>query len=270
MTNSTEVYWEVAQLTDPSFSSALSLHTLAWAVKTFGGRRYVPVPKRGEDLLIPNRAGRRFLRKTRESQILTLSMWMVPLNPDGTTDDTKTLEQKLHQNWLNMLRFVDVDGQVLLKKRWWENGVLRSAVATAEFAGGLEPESTGLRQEFTMDFLLADPYFYESHSAVAVPSTIAVDGDSTTEHVIVTLSGGTNPTVGFPDGNYLQFVGALSGTVTINCLAGTAIRGSGAYVNGLIRRNPALDGWPVLRPGNNAITYSGGGSATVSYDAAWR
>jgi hypothetical protein len=269
MTNNTEVYWEVAQLTDPTFASALSLHTMAWSVATWGGRRFVPVPKRGEDRLIPNRTGRRFLQKTRESQVISLKMWMVPLNEDGSTDDTMTLEQKRDANWLHLLRTIDVDGQVYLKKRWWENGSLHSAIATAEFAGGMEPESQNLRQEFNIDFLLADPYFYEAHGAVPVGS-INVEGDSTTDHVVITLTGGTNPTVTFPDGNYIGLTGALAGTVTINLLAGTAIRTTGQYVNGLVRRNPAFSGWPVLRPGTNNLVLSGGGSATVSYDAAWR
>lgn len=272
MTNNTAIYWEIAQLDDPSFTDSLSLHTLAWSVSTFGGARYKPVPRRGDDVILPGRNGRRYLKKYRDAQVLSLHMWMVPLNPDGTSDDSMTLEQKLHGNWQTILRTVDVDGQFLLKKRWWENGSVHAAIGAAEFSSGMEPESSGFRQEFDLEVLMADPYFYESFPLTDLGTgDLTVQGDSSTDHITLAFTGGTNPKVTFPDGNYIRIDGTLSSTVTVDCHAATAIRSSdGRYVNGLLSHNPSIAGWPVLKPGAQHLSYTGGGSVEIAYDAAWR
>lgn len=262
MTNNTGLYWE---------ANGLSLHTYAWSVSTFGGRRYVPPNKRGEDLQFPFRKGRKYVRKTRDMQIQNLKMWMVPLSTDGTRDTGKTIDQKFHENWNTILAAVDVDGQFPLVKRWWEGTTVKTATATAEYVGGIEPQVEGMRAEFELEFLMADPYFYVAKSAVAI-GTITVEGNATSDHIVLSLSAGTNPKVTFPDGNWVRYAGTVGGTpAIINCATGTAKIGS-TYVNGLIERNTAFPEWPTMAPGSNALVLSGTGgpAGTIAYDAAYR
>lgn len=261
MTNSTNIYWE---------ANGLSLHTHAWSVTTFGGKRNSPTDRRGEDVQVPFRRGRIASRKVPDSKVLSLSMWMAPVNQDGTQDPALTDEQKMHDNWRLILNTIDVLGQFPLVKRWWEGDQVKAATAQAEFADGLEPSvNGGYLAQFGIDFLLADPYFYSPVAAQPV-GTITVAGDVETDHVILSLTNGTNPRVTFPDGNWIQYNGSPGGSpVSINLLTGMATR-AGLYVNGLVQRSSNFGEWPTLKPGSNALTLTGGGTGTVAYDAAYR
>lgn len=261
MTNLTPIYWE---------ANGVSLHTQRWAVTTQGGSRNSPAPRRGEDVQVPFRRGRMTSRKIVDSKVLTLPMWMAPVNDDGSTDPGLTDEQMFHKNWRYLLSKIDVDGQFDLVKRWYEGTTVKSATARAEFEDGLAPAvSGGYLAAFSIDFLLADPYFYSPVASQAI-GTINVEGDVPTDHVTLSLSNGTNPRVTFPDGNWIQYTGSPGGTpVVINLQTGMSMRGS-AYVNGLITRNTNFAEFPTLKPGSQALTLSGGGTGTVTYDAAYR
>lgn len=262
MSNNTNVYWEV---------NGLSLHTEAWSVRTHGGRRTVPTARRGDDVVVPFRHGRIRTNKFRDSQIISVSMWLVAMNENGTRDATMTMEQKREQNWRKILNAVDVDGTYDLTKRWWEGGVVKAATATAEFSDGLIPTVEGAhRYTFTIEWELSDPFFYSAVAAQPIDGSVDVLGEVETDHVLLTLTNGTNPRVTFPGGNWVQYNGSPGATpVTIDLSTGLAMRG-GLYVNGLISRNTAFGAWPTLRPGTQAVTLTGGGTGTLAHDAAYR
>lgn len=262
MTNNTDIYWE---------ANGLSLHTYAWSVETFGGRRYVPAPRKGSDVPLPLRRGRVHVDKLPDSQVQTLSMWLAPFNEDGTEDPALTPEQKMHANWRKILDAIDVPGQFPLVKRWYlDDGTVHAATAQAEYQDGLEPTANGRGGlSFATTLLLADPYYYEPVAAQPV-GDITVLGDVPTDHVQINLSGGTNPRLTFPDGNWIQYNGSPGGTdVIVNCLTGNAKRGN-QFVNGLISRANNFGSWPVLDKGAQSLTLTGGGTATITYDAAYR
>jgi hypothetical protein len=270
MTNSTPIYWE---------ANGLSLHTFNRAVASFGGNRYVPVTKRGEDVTIPFHRGQTYRPKERNPQALTLSMWSLPLNEDGTVDDTLSLDQKQHENWNQILRALDVDGQYPIVKRWWQDGEVVSATGYGETLGGLEPTvDGGHRLTFDVEILMSDPYFYGPWTTLQTASSLSpVAGDVPTNRVRLVLpSGASSPRITFPQRpedpsgvrNWIEFDGTPTSDITIDCFFATAKNVSNQYVNGKVRRNPKFPAWPTLRPGDQALTVSGGGQ--VQYQPAYR
>lgn len=250
------VYWDLQQPDGNWFP----LHTYAWSVKSFGGRRFFGAPKRGEDIAVPFRRGRLFVPKTREAQTYDINMWVFPTNQDGSRDVTKTVEQKAHENWRKIINAVDQEGQFRLRKRWYDEastvsdfevgGHVSSAIAMAEFLDGSGPGSDD-GKDFYLDltFTLADPYFYGkqilgSYTAAAKAAeaitltnngttSIPLTGDAPSTHVYleITLSGSytsasQNPIISFPDGHYIEFnafgMSSPSGTYVIDCHNGIA------------------------------------------------
>lgn len=265
MTNNTETYWT---------ANGLSLHTHAWSVRSFGGRKFFTGSKRGEDVRVPFKPGRIWVPKSRESQLYNIKMWVLPLNQDGSKDGSMTFAQKSTANRKLIIETVDIDGQFDLVKRWWDGTNIVSATAQAEFVDGSGPDrdDDGGGFYFDLQFLLADPYFYVGGASQAIDGSVTIDGDAPTNHVTVTFTAGTNPRVTFADGNWIQYNGVVGGTpVIINCLAGTA-KISSNYVNGLITRNPDFPEWARLDPGVQVMSMSGSGgpAGTLEYDAAYR
>ena len=256
--NNSFIYWDLQKADGEWFS----LHTYAWSVSSFGGKRFFTGVKRGEDVSLPYRVGRIWTPKSRESQSLDMNMWIFPFNGDGTVDPSKTDEQKADENFRKVVNAVDQDGQFRLRKRWYGDSSNRagfdsgqgveSAIAMAEFLDGSGPSSDDGR-DFYMDlsFTLADPYFYGRHihagytsdQFVASATTlvngattqIPREGDTSSPRVYieVTLSGSyptqaTNPKVQFPDGNWIEIqahaLNPKTGTITIDCQKGIAVR----------------------------------------------
>lgn len=252
------VYWDLQKADGVWFP----LHTYAWSVKSFGGKRFFTGTKRGEDVALPYRNGRLYTPKSRESQNYDINMWVFPTNQNGSVDPDKTIEQKTHENIRKIISAVDQEGQFRLRKRWYDeysnrNGFntgqnIKSAIAMAEFIDGSGPSSDD-GKDFYLDltFSLSDPYFYGKHihagySAATFVSTattlannattgIPREGDAPSSRVFIeiTLSGSytlpaENPVISFPDGNWVELqANALttkSGTITIDCSKGIAVR----------------------------------------------
>lgn len=146
------IYWDV---------NGMSLQTYAHDIETLGsGRDNVP-PLRGQNRLVPYRAGTQHKEKFPDQRVISLQMWVrgVPDDTPNGTPDASTF----WENWraLKKLIWNDRATQVELRKRWIEGDQIMTARALAEYAGGLEittlPRWAG---KFVVDFLLADPYFY--------------------------------------------------------------------------------------------------------------
>jgi hypothetical protein len=251
MTNLTPIYWE---------ASGISLQTHRWAIESFGGNRNAVPNKRGENYQLAFRPGRTRTKKFREQRVLDLAMWCQPFDEDGDAIPGMSAEAAMHQNWTDLMMLFDTEDEFPLVKRWWDEGVVKSATAQAELLDAPAPEmidATSMR--FTVSLTLADPYFYVPVSAQAVGS-ITVQGNAPTSHVVLTMGNGR---ITGADGNWIQYNG--SGTATVDCFAGTAKVGV-SYVNGLLERNPEFPQWMGLYPGVNALT----GSGTIAYDAAYK
>jgi hypothetical protein len=262
VTNTRPDYWE---------ANGLSLHTYAWSVTSFGGAQYSGPAKRGEDLLIPFRKGRRSQRKSREAKPYDLGMVVVPRSEDGGPCVAGlTPEQMADRNFRTVVEAVDVDGLFPFVKRWWDGTTLMTATALAEYLDSNGPStSDGDSFDYTINLFLADPYFYAPPEVLGT-GPVLIKGDVATSRFTVTFTLGTNPRLTLPDGNWIQYQGSPGMTpVVIDVHTGLAMHGS-SYVNGLIVRNPDFPDWPVLPPGDQTITLSGGGAISIEYEAAYR
>lgn len=179
MTNTTDQYWD---------ASGFSLNTLANNLTSWGDGREGARAFRGENQLVPYRAGKRHVKKLPDSYVMTLSGWVRGTDEDGHG----TGEEGFRSNWRKLRRLLWNRGrQFPLTKRWIDadDGVtMRTATAMAEFVGGMEPKNFGPQGAFfSVDLELADPFFYgteESHT-FAVDDVAALDilGDYDTTKV---------------------------------------------------------------------------------------
>lgn len=231
MTNNSSVYWDLLKADG---STWFSLHTYAWSVKSFGGRRWTAGAKRGENIMLPHRQGRIYVPKLREAQTFDLNLWVFPTEEDGRKPVGKTIEQKTHENWRKIIAAFDQEGQFWLRKRWHldssnanqfsSGGGTTSALALAEFLDGSGPDSDDGKGFYgNISLAVADPYFYGNQlvggwsgldkASTGVPLSIGANnvnptGEAPTDHIWLVISGssGGNPRITFPDGNWVQLL----------------------------------------------------------------
>ena len=184
---STETYWDF---------NGVPLQTYAWNVETWGPEREGVIPLRGENVKIPHTPGALWVPKMPDSRVIPLAMWVIGSNPDGTIRDRDVWES----NWRALRRlFWQPRRQFQLTKRWRnDNGELVTATALAQYSGGMQPEATVDLDHavFTVDLLLADPWFYGPAGAphhLDLPDTpsivIPAAGDDVTRRITVDLTG---------------------------------------------------------------------------------
>lgn len=212
MTDTTQTYWDV---------DGTSLQTYAFNITTLGGDREAPPPVRGRNVQVPYMPGSLWTPKVEDERVITLGMWVVGANEDGSIPTTEDGRRTYDRNW-RMLRnlLYRPRRQFTLTKRFWVEtadltaaGVdvgalttigdwtLYTASAKASYAGGLTPTRTGAtRAIFTVDLLLSDPLFYSeeleiefSTSAVepdpGPTQTVTILGDARTHQIEVDFEG---------------------------------------------------------------------------------
>jgi len=183
MTNTTPTYWS---------ANGESLQTYAKNIETLGGR-LKPPPFRGDDITIPYAPGQRWVPKTADSQVISLAMWVRGYNDDNS--QPADVNQKFMDNWRALRSLLwNPEKQFALQKRFYVNGVLRSATALAQYESGLEPTMIGRGgAKFVVDLKLADPYFYDDElktfPLVNGNQTINVLGDVKTRNINITING---------------------------------------------------------------------------------
>lgn len=186
MTDTTQTFWDV---------DGVSLQTYAFNIETIGGDRQAPPGVRGEDLTIPYLPGSIWMPKVPEARILTLGMWVIGAEEDGSIPERESARLRYEQNWRKLRRLLWTPRrQFVLTKRFWvleeelalggvavddlpRSGSYRLLTASARgtYAGGLTPQMTGgSRAVFTVDIKLNDPYFYSE--AIEVPFSISSSG----------------------------------------------------------------------------------------------
>lgn len=253
MTNLTPIYWDW---------NGVSLNTPKWSVTTFGGNRHSVPQRRGENLQLPFRPGRVRMKKYRDQRVLDLPMWLAPCDNNGVEDPDRTPEQRMHENWYDLMELLDTEDESLLTKRWYNaDGDVEAATGLAELADATQPSwvADGTLS-FTVSLAMADPYFYAPPTAAVAVGAINVAGTAPTDKITLTMGNGR---VTFPDGNWIQYNG--TGTAVLNFRDMTALK-AGVYVNGLLTRNVDFPSWPVLQKGANVLV----GNGTISYQAAFK
>lgn len=274
-------YWDV-QWTDGQW---YSLHGYSHHVENiYGSRTNVP-PLRGTNVTVYGRPGQLHQPKIADQRVISLRGWVS--NVDENDDPYSTnCDLGLNQNWRMIRRLLwrERGQQFPLRRRWYdENGDLISAVAMAEYSGGLDlTEHVSEAGAWVCDLTLADPYFYGEEEdvvlAVDVPQVLNNLGDVPATRITLDFHGilanaiVTNST---PATDVWVRVGsAIAGgdDVFLNVDTFTATRTSdSANLIGAVTRSGSRP-WMVLLPGNNTITLtatSGAGTVDMTWQPAY-
>jgi len=278
MSNNTPNYWSVSDPVNPATHH--SLNTFAYSIDTIGGDALAARPLRGENLVIPHAPGERWMPKSVDGFTLTLGMWVIGANPDGTIPtDPRTLFQKNYRT-LRKLLWRPWDEFTLRKRFRDENNVLRTADAKAQYVSGLTPSMDGAaRATFVVDLRLADPYFYEPVNPVTLAvgrQNVVNAGDAPTHRINIRANSARgafqifNHTTG-AGFTYNDTIG--SGYIDFNVRAHTAKTGGGTNMIGSVT-HAGSPFWLELRPGVNDIELIQIGSGTagaisMTYSNAW-
>lgn len=276
MTNSTTQYTDV---------DGTSLQTLCQNLTTWGDDREGVPDLRGDDTLIPYRAGRKWVAKVPDSRTIGLKGWVVGADADGNIGDVEVFRK----NWRLLRRLLWTPGrQFALTKRWLadDGTTVLSATAMAEYAGGLTPKMTGPnRATFNVDLLLADPFFYGEPVVVDLDlGTNAIVehevlGDHLTTKVDVHMEGpltsGRVTVTDLDPQMWVRYLDLPDGSVVdIDVDRFRAVEDDGAATT-LTAGNVRHDGspfWLPVVPGARtfALTATAGtGTARVTYRPAW-
>jgi hypothetical protein len=271
------------------YYNGVALQQPYWNIATFGGSRSGLPTLRGQNYQVPYRAGQLWRAKYPDQRTITLTMWTDWQMSAGQSYPAGDPRRAFNDNWQALRQLFwyrsaggSVQGQ--LQRNWFltqgGTGTMVTSTAMAEIAGSMDPTMNGrLSAAFSVDLLLADPYFYGAQQVQAV-----------------TTAGGTitNPAEGVAGEGYASavngFTVALTAAATVtNLTAGVAFTHSGAGVASWpvtldILRYTATDNagnnviaglahtggraWMCLLNGANVITVSAG-TATFTYNPPW-
>lgn len=280
MSNNSPEFWSI---------DGISLHQFGWSVATLGGSRFALPELKGGNIEVAYRPGKKHRHnKLPDERVTSLIMWMTGTDPaTGLLPEDDNARVQWNNNWNALRRLVwKPNGtQVTLTRRWeltdpiTELPVVVVASAQAQIFNTMEPEMQGrARSTFSIDLVLADPYFYgdevEEVIPLSTPTTVNNPGDDIASFY----------------GMQVDFVGSLTNPILVNSstspdidlrLISTTI-GSGSTVTldmntytidpvavplGNVRRTGAR-AWFGLFPGDNVITLTasgGSGHAVVRY-----
>ena len=275
MTNTTDTYWDV---------DGVSLQTLAFNIVTLGGDRLAPPPLRGGNVQVPYSPGQRWVPKQVDQRSISLGMWVIGAREDGSVPTTQLARRQFDDNWQKLRKLLWTPlREIVLTKRFYVSGVLKTAQAKAQFRSGLEPMMSGpARAQFTVDLALADPYFYSTEVSTPLSTgsqVVSVEGDDRTRKIKIHVVGPRtnvkirNDTLGI-DVEYHDAL--LTGdTLDIDVAAFTSSTDPDATApfnsEGSIRATGDAF-WLLLAPGDNTIIVSsdsGSGAVTLTHQAAW-
>jgi hypothetical protein len=268
VTNTTQAPWLV---------DGVSLQTYAWNLKTWGGAKQGAPPMRGSDVVIPGRAGARWVPKQPDSRTIPFDGWVIGANQDGYIGD----EQTFQENWQALKRLMFTPRrQIELTKQWRNGPDLIRAVGHGQCVNGMSPEMTGPRRAtFSIDVFMADPYFYGDQiveefvitAGNSVTRTLDVPGDDVTIAVEVQFVGAlTTPRMTVGD-QWVQHSTVAGGVTAVIDVAEFTAKETGVPVLGKVT-NGKPGAWLSLAPGPNIVTFTrggGAGTARIKYRPVW-
>ena len=261
----------------------------AWNIASMGGSRFGLPVWRGQDYQLPYRAGQNWRPKLPDSRTVTLAMWVDGQGLHQTSLYPATDQRLAYNANLQQLRAAfftmgsagSVQGQ--LKRNWyfWQAGAgtLVQGIAMAELAGSMDLTMNGrTNSAFSVDFLLADPFFYGTQVTQACSgATTAITNlgegtaglglPSVVNSFTVQCSAAcqvTNTTAGVS----FSLAGGPSYPVTVDILNGTVTDNGGANQIGALTHLGSR-AWMVLLSGSNNISVSGSATATFKFNTPY-
>lgn len=260
----------------------------AWNIGTLGGSRFSVPVFRGQDYQTPYRAGNSWRSKLPDSRTITLAMWADGQGQHSAStypaaDPRLAFNSNLQQiraAFFTMNAAGSVQGQ--LQRNWYYSvggtPTLVQSTAMAELAGSMDLTMNGRTNAgFSVDLLLADPFFYGALQTVACTGAstactgkgegiVGVGYPQTVSAFTVTCSAAgtvSNTTAGVAftlasGPSYPVVVDVLNGTVTDN--------GGNNQIAALTHSGARA--WMALLPGSNTISVSAG-TATLRWNDAY-
>lgn len=270
------------------YYNGTALNQPYWNIATFGGSRFGMPTLRGQNYEVPYRAGQLWRAKYPDQRTITLTMWtdsQMSANQSYPAGDPR---RAFNDNWqalrqLFWYRGASGSAQGQLQRNWFitQGGTptMVTSTAMAEIAGSMDPTMNGRTSAaFSVDLLLADPYFYGSQRTQVISSgsgTISALGEgvvgegyySAVNSFTLRLSAAAtvaNTTAGCSVAH--SGAGVASWPVTLDILRYTATDNAGNNViAGVSHTGSRL--WMALLNGSNTITVSGSGvNATFTWN----
>lgn len=265
--------------------NGVSLMSQYWNIGTIGGSRFSLPVLRGQNYEVPYRAGQVWRPKYPDQRTITLAMWLNGVAtsaiaypaPDARLAFNNNLQQIRQLFWTRQGAGGSLQGQ--LQRNWYltqGTNKLVTSTAMAEIAGSMDLTMSGrLHAAFSVDLLLADPYFYGAQQTVActgASTTCTALGEgvvgegqpSSVSAFTVQLSAAATVTNGTAGVAFTFSQAGAQYPVTIDILNYTAVDNAGInQVAGLTHTGSRM--WMVLLPGANTITVSAG-TATFKWN----
>jgi hypothetical protein len=285
--NTVDEYWSWT----PPGGSAISLQQPWLGVATIGGSRLGVPTLRGQDYEVPFRSGMVWRPKFPGPRTVTLVMWTAGIDQaTGVPADDQRLAW--NDNW-NAIRRAFWNRGVLgslrgtLTRQWLltQGGVpvMVSADALAEVAGSMEPAMTGrTRADFSVDLLLADPYFYgpvrtqtvaRNNTTLVTSRGDGVVGEGTGGSFTATFTGPLTSPVLTSDAGLsvsLDLFLPAAYTVTLDLLNFTATDSLGANQVAAVSHSGSRM-WMALPSGDSTLMLtSGSGTDSGSVLLSWQ
>lgn len=278
MSPTTTEYWDF---------NGTPLNQPFWNISSFGGSRQDLPLMRGQNYPVAYRAGQMWRPKQPDQRTITLAMWAAGIDQALLVPaaDQRLAFNNNFQQLRSLFWQLGNLGSTLgfLTRRWYltQNGStgIVSATAQAEIAGTVQPTMSGrTRADFSVDFLLADPYFYglrqslnvpangsgtqlynlgdaavgfgQSQGQGGVPFSLTFYGQLTDPVTLTNVTNGVSVTIN-------NSVIASGATLSLDVLNYTAFTGSGSSWLGNVTHYGARP-WMLLMPGSNILTMSTG------------
>jgi hypothetical protein len=249
-----------------------------WNISTLGGSRFSLPVLRGQNYEVPYRAGQVWRPKYPDQRTITLAMWLTGVAsasvaypaPDQRLAFNNNLQSLRQLFWTRQGAGGSLQGQ--LQRNWYltqGTNKLVTSTAMAEIAGSMDLTMSGrLHAGFSVDLLLADPYFYGAQQSVActgASTTCTALGEgvvgegqpSSVAGFTVQLSAAATVTNGTAGVGFSFSAAGAQYPVTVDVLNYTVVDNAGInQVAGLTHTGSRM--WMVLLPGANVITVSAG------------
>jgi hypothetical protein len=257
----------------------VDLSSFAALVQAFEGAENLP-SLRGEDRLIPSLPGRRYAIKIDDSRRFGLAMVSTATDAAGGLTAPDELSQA--QANLDALRALFGRRGRRPLVHYLADGTSRTAQAEPVAFDAVEPDAGRALFRATVDFALADPYFYGPDVVIAPTAIPASPTDIVLTHpgtaqghrIAFAFSGPiSSPRItNQANGVYVEcLVDVAAGTdLVIDCEAFTATN-DGANAGGSIRHSGSFP-WMLIEPGANTLrvtSSSAGGSLAATFKAPY-
>jgi hypothetical protein len=169
-----------------------------------------------------------------------------------------------------LARLVKPDGTITLTRRLPFTGGDEDHTATGRYVGGLQPSQmyAMIDGDFTLSLKNLSGLWYGPSATVSATGAVTVLGDVRTRRMVITLTGGTNPTLtNTTTGDSLTWTGTVGGTpIVIDNQTITALQGA-TNVTGALSHSRT---YPMtLKAGSNTLALTGGGSFSIAYYPAY-